>query len=79
MLNIWQAHHDPETYENPETFDPNRFIPTEGKPRPELPVQFGMGKNFFRCTFNIPFFMFLNLFFILLNKLSNSLKMVILN
>lgn len=45
LLNIWQAHHDPGTYENPDTFDPLRFIPTEGKTRPELPVLFGIGKR----------------------------------
>lgn len=48
MLNMWQAHHDPVTYENPEKFNPSRFLPTDGKQRPELPVLFGMGKR--ACT-----------------------------
>ena len=58
MLNIWQSHHDPQTYENPEKFDPNRFLPSEGKPRPELPVQFGMGENFFDTFFIYYFILF---------------------
>lgn len=52
MLNMWQAHHDPVTYENPEKFNPSRFLPTDGKQRPELPVLFGMGKSFFLLLYH---------------------------
>ncbi|GFS86846.1 cytochrome P450 18a1 [Nephila pilipes] len=45
VLNFYSAHRDPEMYEEPEKFKPSRFIQTEGKRRPELPVSFGVGKR----------------------------------
>jgi len=48
LLNIWQCNHDPQTYENPQVFNPSRFLTSPGKPRAELPVMFGAGKR--ACT-----------------------------
>nr|XP_042906022.1 cytochrome P450 2H1 isoform X1 [Parasteatoda tepidariorum] len=45
LMNVWSCHHDPNIYENPEKFDPTRFIPENGKQRPELPNIFGVGKR----------------------------------
>ncbi|GFU98168.1 cytochrome P450 1A1 [Trichonephila clavipes] len=43
LLNFYSAHRDPETYEEPEKFNPSRFMQTEGKRREELPMTFGVG------------------------------------
>lgn len=45
FLNFYSAQHDPETFEDPDTFDPNRYISAPGKPKAESPVVFGMGKR----------------------------------
>ncbi|GFQ85644.1 cytochrome P450 18a1 [Trichonephila clavata] len=45
IINFFTAHHDPEVYEEPEKFNPSRFIQVEGKRRPELPISFGVGKR----------------------------------
>ncbi|GBM77232.1 Cytochrome P450 2B12 [Araneus ventricosus] len=45
LVNFYSCHHDPEVYEEPEKFNPSRFIHTEGKKRPELPITFGVGKR----------------------------------
>ncbi|CAL1263844.1 unnamed protein product [Larinioides sclopetarius] len=45
LVNFYSCHNDPEIYEEPEKFNPSRFIQTEGKKRPELPISFGIGKR----------------------------------
>ncbi|GFU98179.1 methyl farnesoate epoxidase [Trichonephila clavipes] len=45
LLKFYSAHRDPETYEEPEKFNPSRFRQTEGKRREELPMTFGLGKR----------------------------------
>ncbi|KAF8764658.1 Cytochrome P450 18a1 like protein [Argiope bruennichi] len=45
LINFYSCNHDPEIYEEQEKFNPSRFIPTEGKKRPELPILFGIGKR----------------------------------
>ncbi|GFS86840.1 cytochrome P450 2B1 [Nephila pilipes] len=45
VLNFYSAHRDTETYEDPEKFNPSRFIQTEGKRKAEMPMTFGMGKR----------------------------------
>lgn len=45
LNNFYSALNDPGTYDKPEVFDPTRFLPTEGKTKPELPNIFGMGKR----------------------------------
>lgn len=45
VLNLWSAHHDPSTYEEPERFMPSRFVTVPGKPKAELPIMFGVGKR----------------------------------
>ncbi|GFV73984.1 hypothetical protein TNCV_5108251, partial [Trichonephila clavipes] len=42
LLKFYSAHRDPETYEEPEKFNPSRFRQTEGKRREELPMTFGL-------------------------------------
>lgn len=34
LIPVYAIHHDPEIYENPEEFNPNRFSPDEIKMRP---------------------------------------------
>ncbi|XP_077997231.1 cytochrome P450 2B4-like [Glandiceps talaboti] len=42
--NIWSALRDPELWENPEQFNPERFIDSEGKfSRPDIYIPFGLG------------------------------------
>ncbi|XP_054711294.1 cytochrome P450 1A1-like [Uloborus diversus] len=42
LPNYWAANHDPETYDEPDAFNPSRFLATPNKPRAELPVLFGV-------------------------------------
>lgn len=44
LPNFWSAHHDENTFEDPYTFEPSRYLHSEGKPKVESPVIFGMGK-----------------------------------
>ncbi|GFU80177.1 cytochrome P450 2B11 [Trichonephila clavipes] len=45
LMNFYSAHKDPEVFEDPLKFNPSRYIQTDGKRRPELPVTFGIGKR----------------------------------
>ncbi|GFQ68842.1 hypothetical protein TNCT_305791 [Trichonephila clavata] len=45
VLNFYSAHRDPKIYEEPEKFNPSRFIQANGKRRPEQPITFGIGKQ----------------------------------
>ncbi|KAG8176952.1 hypothetical protein JTE90_015418 [Oedothorax gibbosus] len=45
VLNSFNMHNDPEVYEEPQKFNPRRFVVTEGKRKPEPPVTFGVGKR----------------------------------
>jgi len=47
MPNIWFMLHDARTYPDPDTFDPSRFIPSEGKPVQPDPrtITFGFGRR----------------------------------
>lgn len=44
VLNFWSAHHDEETFEDPNIFKPSRYLHSVGKPKAESPILFGMGK-----------------------------------
>ncbi|RDB15646.1 hypothetical protein Hypma_004027 [Hypsizygus marmoreus] len=45
--NVWKMLHDPRVYENPDTFNPDRFIPTQSKAAELDPrtVCFGFGRR----------------------------------
>ncbi|GFY41618.1 cytochrome P450 2U1 [Trichonephila inaurata madagascariensis] len=43
VLNFYSAHRNPETYEEPDKFNPSRFTQSNGR-RPEQPITFGVGK-----------------------------------
>ncbi|GIY29460.1 cytochrome P450 18a1 [Caerostris darwini] len=45
LVNFYSAHNDPNIYEEPEKFNPSRFIQKEGKQRADLPISFGIGKR----------------------------------
>ncbi|GFR28411.1 cytochrome P450 18a1 [Trichonephila clavata] len=45
VLNFYSAHRDPKIYEEPEKFNPSRFIQANGKRRPEQPITFGIGNQ----------------------------------
>ncbi|GBM77227.1 Cytochrome P450 2J3 [Araneus ventricosus] len=45
LLNFYSSHHDPEVYEEPEKFNPSRFIQTGGKRKEDSPILFGLGKR----------------------------------
>ncbi|CAL1263842.1 unnamed protein product [Larinioides sclopetarius] len=46
LMNFYSTHYDPEVYEEPRKFNPSRYVETEGKKKPELPLTFGIGKRF---------------------------------
>ncbi|KAK0193917.1 cytochrome P450 [Armillaria mellea] len=44
--NVWAILHDEKDYPNPLVFDPNRFMPEDGKePQPEPTAAFGFGRR----------------------------------
>lgn len=44
MIPVYAIHHDPEVYPNPETFDPDRFLPEAVQSRPSCSfLPFGEG------------------------------------
>lgn len=46
LMGIWAASQDPSVYEQPEKFDPTRFLPSEEqKPKSIIPPFFGLGKR----------------------------------
>ncbi|CAL1263843.1 unnamed protein product [Larinioides sclopetarius] len=45
LMNFYSTHYDPEVYEEPKKFNPSRYIQTQEKRKPELPLTFGMGKR----------------------------------
>ncbi|GFS86832.1 cytochrome P450 2B11 [Nephila pilipes] len=45
LMNFYTAHKDPQVFENPLKFNPSRYVQTDGKRRPELPITFGVGKR----------------------------------
>ena len=55
VLNFSSANRDPETFEDPHSFKPSRYLSVEGKPKAESPVLFGMGKS---TSLTIYFFFF---------------------
>ncbi|KAK0183611.1 cytochrome P450 [Armillaria mellea] len=47
--NVWAILHDEKHYPNPMVFDPNRFMPEDGKePQPEPTAVFGFGRRCIR-------------------------------
>ncbi|XP_071036360.1 cytochrome P450 2J1 [Parasteatoda tepidariorum] len=45
IYNFWMAHMNPEDYEEPQKFNPSRFIVKDGKKKAELLPLFGIGKR----------------------------------
>ncbi|XP_042906028.1 cytochrome P450 2B11 [Parasteatoda tepidariorum] len=45
VTNAYAIHTDCKVYENPEVFNPSRFLGEDGKSRAETPVAFGVGKR----------------------------------
>ncbi|XP_042906030.1 cytochrome P450 2J2 isoform X1 [Parasteatoda tepidariorum] len=45
VTNVYAIHNDPNVYEDPDKFNPSRFLGVDGKPREELPITFGVGKR----------------------------------
>ncbi|KAG8176958.1 hypothetical protein JTE90_015424 [Oedothorax gibbosus] len=45
LINTWSTHNDPDIYEDPETFNPSRFLDLNNSRKPELPITFGVGKR----------------------------------
>ncbi|KAF8764661.1 Cytochrome P450 2J1 like protein [Argiope bruennichi] len=45
LQNFYSCHHDPSVYDEPEKFDPSRYIPKDGKRKAEPPIMFGVGKR----------------------------------
>ena len=44
LPNLYHAHHDPNHWEQPAKFDPERFLGTSGKANLELWIPFGVGE-----------------------------------
>lgn len=55
LYNFRSAHLDPGTFEDPQTFNPSRYISSIGKPKAESPVIFGMGKIMYILVFTFTF------------------------
>ncbi|XP_015906741.2 cytochrome P450 2C70 [Parasteatoda tepidariorum] len=45
IMNSWASHFDPEVFEEPEKFNPSRYLQKEGQKKAELPILFGLGKR----------------------------------
>ena len=45
LLNMYAANRNPKDFENPDEFNPSRYIATPEKSRAELPILFGVGKK----------------------------------
>lgn len=48
LMNLHSVHYDPKTFENPEEFQPNRFVNAKGEfdgPKAEKVIPFGYGKR----------------------------------
>ena len=47
FINIWALHNDPEQWEEPEDFRPERFLDDQGKLGPKSPsyIPFSMGRR----------------------------------
>lgn len=45
LVNMWAISHDPELFEDPETFNPERFLDSEGKVRLLPSYPFGLGRR----------------------------------
>ncbi|KAF8764663.1 cytochrome P450 2J1-like [Argiope bruennichi] len=45
LQNFYSCHFDPDVYEEPEKFNPSRYIPVNGNRKPEAPIMFGVGKR----------------------------------
>ncbi|XP_066268630.1 cytochrome P450 2U1-like [Branchiostoma lanceolatum] len=46
QVNLWSVHHDPETWPEPETFDPTRFLNDEGQfQRKAENIPFSLGRR----------------------------------
>lgn len=45
LLNLYAANRNPNDFENPDEFNPSRYLPSGNKPRPDLPILFGIGKR----------------------------------
>ena len=54
MVNIWDLLHDPKTYADPMTFNPDRFIATPGREAERDPRDFAFGFGR-RCVSSIGF------------------------
>jgi len=47
IRNVWKMFHDPDTYSNPSEFNPERYLPGDGKESEQDPrdLAFGLGKR----------------------------------
>ncbi|XP_015912899.2 cytochrome P450 2F3 [Parasteatoda tepidariorum] len=45
LVNMWTCHNDPEIYPEPEKFNPSRFMCEDKSKRPDLPINFGVGRR----------------------------------
>ncbi|KAF5372573.1 hypothetical protein D9758_005191 [Tetrapyrgos nigripes] len=62
MVNAWKILHDPEIYPEPETFRPERFIPSAGKKMQMDPEElaFGLGRRTCAGTYFAQSWLYLN-------------------